>query len=148
MANEDRRERGQAAADHVGRDDDDPIGADAGIARRLLVLADREEVAAEDRAVQDHRHHQRRRRQAIKVCGMPRGAADGQPFEPRETLAEGEAGGGVLGVPAGDAAVDQQAAQRDDERLHPQLGDQQPVHAPIHADADRQRQGQPQGTPD
>ena len=34
-------------------------GADAGIARRLLVLADREEIAAEDRAVQHHAHDER-----------------------------------------------------------------------------------------
>jgi len=42
-------------------------------------------------------------------------AARRQPFERREALAELEARGAVVGVVARDAAVDQQAAQGDDE---------------------------------
>ena len=49
-----------AAADDVGGDDD-AAGADARIARRLLVLADGVEIAAEHRAVQHHRPSRWRR---------------------------------------------------------------------------------------
>lgn len=45
------------------------------------------------------------------------GAPDRQPFQPREALPELEAGGAVVGVPARDAAIDQQAAQRHHEGL-------------------------------
>ena len=62
---------GQAAADDVGGDDD-ALGADAGIARRLLVLADREEIAAEDRAVQHDAHDDSATTtKAIRLCGTP-----------------------------------------------------------------------------
>ena len=89
MAKKIARQRGQRAADHVGGDDD-AVGADAGVARRLLVLADREEIAAEDRAVQHHRHARSRddERSAIEGCaGHAEGAAGGQPFERRESSA-------------------------------------------------------------
>ena len=55
-------------------------------------------------------------------------ASRGQPFERWKALAEAEAGGGVLGVVAGDAAIDEQTAQRHHEWLQPHLGDEQPVH--------------------
>ena len=117
MAMKIARQAGQAAADDVGRDDD-AVGADAGIARRLLVLADREEIAAEDRAVQHHPHDDRDDDEGDEGCAARRSVRPGgQPFERREALAEAEAGGAVVGVVAGDAAIDQQAAQRDDEGL-------------------------------
>ena len=63
----------------------------------------------------------------MKVCGTPNGPPDGQPFEHREALAELEAGGAVVRVVAGDAAVDQEPAQRHHEGLHAHLGDEEAV---------------------
>ena len=57
------------------------------------------------------------------------GAGD-EEFEAGIAAAEGEAGGGIGGVAARHAAIDQQAAQRHDEGLHLELGDQQAVGEP------------------
>ena len=94
------------------------IGADAGIARRLLVLADGEEVAAEHRAVQHEPGDDRAT--TASTIDRDRDAADAGDEEIEAGIfgAEGEAGGGVGGVAARDAAIDQQAAQRHDEGLH------------------------------
>ena len=81
---------------------------------------------------------------ATNECGTPAAAADGQPLERGKALAEDEAGGGVGGVEARDAAVDQQAAERDDEGLHVEPGDQQPVRQPDqHAERQHQQRRQP-----
>ena len=63
----------------------------------------------------------------MKECGTPQRAARRQPFERREALAELEAGGAVVGVVARDAAIDQQAAQGDDEGLQAQPRDEEAV---------------------
>src|SRR6185369_10482014 len=65
------------------------------------------------------------------------GAAGGEKLQIFEVDAERKAGGGVGGIEARDTAVDQQAAERHHERLHPLPGDQQSVgHA--HQDAHRE----------
>ena len=72
------------------------------------------------------------------------GAAGGQPFERREALAELEAGRAVVGVPARDAAIDQQAAQGDDEGLQAQAGDEEAVdRAQHHAAGHDDEHGEP-----
>ena len=53
------------------------------------------------------------------------GAASGEILQIFKAYAERKAGGRVGGIEARDAAVDQQTAERHDERLHPFLGDQQ-----------------------
>ena len=63
------------------------------------------------------------------------GAARGQPFQHREAGAETEAGGGVLGVIARGAAVDQQSAQRHHEWLDMHFGGEQAVHGADHQSA-------------
>ena len=79
----------------------------------------------------------------MKVCGMPKRAARGEPGQGLELVAVAEADGGVVHVPARDAAIDQQAAQGDDEGLHPEPGDEEAVDGAEHdADADRERQRQ------
>ena len=113
---------GQPAADDVGGDDHDAVGADAGIARRLLVLADRDRGsgrtpsgAAPPSTIA-----------ATMISAMKRVRARptrwSGPAVSHSSVgklcAEAEAGGGVVGVEARDAAIDQQAAQRDDEGLH------------------------------
>ena len=103
-------------------------GVDAAVAGGLLVLADGEEVAAEHRAVQHDAHDKRDEQKGDQAVRHAVEAAGGQPFERREARAEGKAGGGVVGVVARDAAIDQQAAQRHHERLQPDLGDQQAMH--------------------
>src|SRR5690606_18222970 len=52
---EDRRYRRQYTADHIGGNDD-PAGCNARIPGGFLVLADREQMAAEYRAMQDDPH--------------------------------------------------------------------------------------------
>ena len=73
----------------------------------------------------------------------------GQPFEIGKVDAERKAGGGVLGIKARHAAIDQQAAKRHDEWLQPHLGDQQTVDQPHHETDDdhHQRRRCGQGTP-
>src|SRR5262249_18249074 len=51
-------------------------------------------------------------------------AAGGEELEVGVADAEAETGGGVLRVVTGDAAVDEQAAERDNEGLHLHAGDQ------------------------
>ena len=70
------------------------------------------------------------------------GAAGGEKFQTGEVDAEGEAGSGVVRIEAGDAAIDQQAAKRDDEGLQFHPGDQQAVnHSHREADRDHQQGG-------
>ena len=59
---------------------------------------------------------------AMRLCGTPTVRPVVSHSSVGKALAEGEAGGGVLGVEAGDAAIDQQAAQRHDEGLHAACG--------------------------
>ena len=74
----------------------------------------------------------------MKVCGTPKRAAGRQPFERREALAELEARGAVVGVVARDAAIDQQAAQGDDEGLQAHPRDEEAVDRAEH-DAGQRR---------
>src|SRR6185437_12267329 len=127
----DRRQAGQAAAQDVGRGDH-ASGADARIARRLLVLADREQVAAEHRAVQHDAHQNRHDQEDDEGMRHAERAAGGDPFERWQALAELEARRAVVGVVARRAAIDQQAAQGDDERLQLELRHQEAVDRPKH----------------
>ena len=58
------------------------------------------------------------------------GAARRQVLQIFEVHPEWESSGGVRGVEARDAAIDQQAAERHDERLHPFLGNEETVNKP------------------
>ena len=55
--------------------DDDAVRCDAGVARRLLVLADREQIAAEDRAMQHHPGDDRDDDQRDETCAEWRSSA-------------------------------------------------------------------------
>ncbi|BAB51502.1 mll4969 [Mesorhizobium japonicum MAFF 303099] len=138
----DRRQRRQHAADDIGGHDD-AAGADAGIFRRLLILADGVEIAAEHRPVQHHPHDDGDDDQRDETVGHAIGPPGRQEFELGKILAEGETGGAVGGVEAGDAAIDQEAAQGDDEGLQLQPGDQPAMHqADDGAKRDDQHEGQ------
>jgi hypothetical protein len=63
----------------------------------------------------------------MKVCGTPYVRPVVSHSERRKALAEGKAGGAVVGVVAGDATIQQQAAQRHHERLQAHPRDQEAV---------------------
>jgi hypothetical protein len=109
---------------------------DAAVARRFLVLADREEIAAEHRFVQHDAHDERDDDESDQAVRNAVEAAGGQPLQRREARAERKPRRRVLGIVAGDAAVDEQAAERHHERLQPELGDKETVQQPDQA-ADR-----------
>ena len=71
------------------------------------------------------------------------GASGGDPFERRKALAELKSGCSVVGVPASDAAIDQEAAKRHDEGLQVHSRDEKPMHpAKDHAETDNDENGE------
>ena len=74
------------------------------------------------------------------------GASGGDPFERRKALAELKSGGPVVGVPARDAAIDQEAAEGHDEGLQIHARDEKPMHpAKDHAETDDDENGKEPG---
>jgi hypothetical protein len=114
---------------------------DAGVAGGFLVLADGEEVAAEDRAVQHDAHDDGDDDEGDEGVRHAEAAAGGQPFERLEAAGIAEADGRVVHVVAGGTAVDQEAAEGDDEGLHVEARHQDAVddaEADAEPDGDRQ----------
>jgi hypothetical protein len=95
----------------------DPPRVDAREARRLLVLADGEEVAAEDRAVQHEPGDDRDQSEGDDGVRHPAAPPRDQPFERRERVPEGKSRRPVGGVEPRDAPVDQEPAERHDKGL-------------------------------
>src|ERR1700722_6146801 len=71
------------------------------------------------------------------------GASGGDPFERRKALAEFKSGCPVVGVPARDAAIDQEAAKRHDEGLQVHSRDEKSMHpAKNHTETDNDENGE------
>ena len=103
-------------------------------------------MAPEHRAVQHHPHdrgHEHQRDEGVRHAIVAPGR---QPFQFGKADPKTKARRAVGGEPAGDAAVDQKAAQGDDEGLHLQPRDEKPVReADDAAQRDHQRDGQRPG---
>ncbi len=79
----------------------------------------------------------------MNVCGMPYVRPGGDPFERRKALAELKSGCPVVGIPASDAAIDQEAAKRHDEGLQVHPRDEKPMHpAKDDAETDNNQNGE------
>ncbi|MGY4502944.1 hypothetical protein ACVWYH_006901 [Bradyrhizobium sp. GM24.11] len=80
----------------------------------------------------------------MKVFGMPATWPEANVAQGPGLVAVAEAACRVGRIVAGGAAIDQQPAQRHDEGLHFQPGDQEPLNRPQHKSAQQhsqQRQG-------
>ncbi len=77
--------------------------------------------------MQQHPHCERDENEGDEAVGHAVGAPRGQPFERRKALTERKPCRSVVGVIAGDPAIQQQAAERDHEGLQAHLRDQHAI---------------------
>src|ERR1700721_3723448 len=93
--------------------------------------------------MEQHSHDRRNDKEDHEGVRDAVGASSGDPFERRKALAELESRCPVVGVPASDAAIDQEAAKRHDERLQVHSRDEKPMHpAKDHAETDNEENGE------
>src|SRR5277367_4979804 len=93
--------------------------------------------------MQQHSHDRRNDKENDESVRDAVGASGGDPFEGRKALAELKSGSPVVGVPASDAAIDQEAAKRHDEGLQVHSRDEKPMdEAKDHAETDNDENGE------
>ena len=131
--------------DHARQDEQDqldPLDAQAGEARRLLVGADREDRAAERRRVQQHARRRRRARRTARSCS---GTSVPAKLPNARSVHVGREVGHRLVADdhEGEAAEQRERADRDGQRRQAEARDEQAVErAAQRADDDAERDDQ------
>lgn len=120
---------GQTGTNDVGQGDH-LVGVDSAEARSFFVVAEREEVAAVDGSVEEDADRDGDNDEDDAGDGKAKAGEEGDLARGQPTQAfviGSETGGLVAGESAGDAAINQQTAEGDDEGLQLEFGDEQSV---------------------